>query len=87
MSECPISFLFEKNQSRLEVAVIDLDVKQRMSDFYQLAQKRYLLEEFLLLLNRSQDNVFQNDVLSCLYRLGIYRINLKMQALEFENYH
>ncbi|MCC4790272.1 hypothetical protein BCT47_25595 [Vibrio splendidus] len=78
MSKWPISFLFEKNQSRLEVAVIDLDVKQRISDFYQLAQKRYLLEEFLLLLNRSQYNVFQNDVLSCLYRLGIKRVDLKV---------
>lgn len=78
MSKSPIIFLFEKNQSRLEVAVIDLDVKQRIKDFHQFAQKRYLLEEFLLLLNRSQYNVFQNDALSDLDSLDIKRVDLKV---------
>ncbi|CAK2396091.1 hypothetical protein VCRA2119O48_110036 [Vibrio crassostreae] len=37
-----------------------------------------MLEEYLLLLNRSQYNVSKNDVLSYLYRLGIKRVDLKV---------
>lgn len=77
MSDCQIFFRYKKTE-QLEVIVSDTDAKQRLADFFNLAENRYLLEEFAIYTGLNIDNVFCDDISSCISNLGISNVELSI---------